>query len=38
VANYVLLALLLRISDGSAPRVQTAEETTVTEVRAGANA
>jgi cell division protein FtsW (lipid II flippase) len=34
LANYVLLALLLRISDGSAPRVQTAEETTVTTVGA----
>ena len=32
VANYVLLALLLRISDGSTTRVQTAEETTVTAV------
>ena len=36
VANYVLLALLLRISDGSAPRVQKAEETTVTAVGAPA--
>jgi len=34
VANYVLLALLLRISDGSTPRVQTAEETTMTAVGA----
>jgi peptidoglycan glycosyltransferase len=33
VANYVLLALLLRISDGSATKpIQTAEETTVTTV------
>jgi cell division protein FtsW (lipid II flippase) len=36
VANYVLLALLLRISDGNTPRVQTAEETTITTVGAPA--
>jgi len=37
VANYVLLALLLRISDNEGPpRVQTAEETTVSAVGASA--
>jgi hypothetical protein len=38
VANYVLLALLLRISDNEAPRIQAAEETRVSAVRAGASA
>jgi peptidoglycan glycosyltransferase len=38
VANYVLLALLLRISDNEAPRIQAAEETRVSAVRAEASA
>ena len=38
VANYVMLALLLRISDNEAPRIQAAEETRVSAVRAGASA